>query len=78
MFEPIGDTGKKQNSERKPEEKPHQRGADGADDARELALHGVARGLTSGGEQREGNPEQASRDHRGFIEHGFAAFHWVR
>jgi hypothetical protein len=50
---------KKHDRERKSEQKAHMRRADRAERGGELALHGVARGLACGGQQRERNPEQA-------------------
>ena len=54
--------GEEDDRERKAEQKTHMGRADRAERRRELPLHGVARGLARGGQQRERNPEQA-REH---------------
>ena len=52
---PVADQhrGQKDERERKAEQEAHMRRADGAERRGQLALHGVARGLAGGGEQRE-------------------------
>ena len=60
--------GEEQQRERKAEQEAHMGRADGAERRRQLALHGVARGLAGGGEQREdgiqSQPVSASAIHR--------------
>ena len=49
--------GEKHQRERKAEQEAHMGGADGAERRGQLALHGVARGLAGGGQEREGNAQ---------------------